>query len=478
MLKYFTGRSLFAFDLLFVVSVAGAIFINHNITLVITLLSCAPLAYLAMMGKLKMPSKPVLGVAGIFIAYLVTVQVLTVVHTGLPPGVSPTGRYFFPDQLHMLGIAIVLVGALRVENSVDLFKAMRIALPPTMMLIFAALSYDMFNSAADNCRIVGLTFMPFTPASFFSSLTLLSFVGWSQFGRAERMIRCALISMSIVVVAAYTGSRGVAMALSICVAVMFLFSLYLRRNSPAPRPIAILASFLVGLLLSAAVEQTTDCPSITRFIDTFDSVGIVLSGSPAEVQALSFIESTPPAVSTANALVAGEAIADEADVAVEQTIVVASAADDMSSPAAGLSDASISQRLQFWKLGWESFKASPWLGHGVFIEQALLSGKFHHTHVHNQYLSWLLWGGLPMVLLGLGFVFGIVFFVRRASGFDAMAIILATSLMLALSLTTDSLLRFDVYIAMHILLSLMGVALATRLSNENKCDSAVPSMRV
>ena len=474
MLKYFFDRSLFSFDLLFVASVAGAIFINHNITLVITLLSCAPLAQLAMTGKLKMPSKLLLGVAGVFLVYLVTVQILTVVHPGLPPGVSPTERYFFPDQLHLLGIAIVLIGALRVENSVDLFKAMRIALPPTMLLIFAALTYDMFKSATDPCRVVGLTFMPFTPASFFSSLTLLSFAGWSRLSRAERAIRYALISMSIVVVAAYTGSRGVAMALTVCLAVMLLFSLIRHRSRATPKALFILVSILIGLLSSAAVEQTTGCHAITRFTGTFDSVGKVLLGSTDEVQSLSFSEIAAPATSEPNTAGVRKAIAVGTEKAVEPAIFAASATDRVSSSIAALSDASISLRLQFWNLGWESFMASPWLGHGIFVEPVLLSDEFGFTHVHNQYLSWLLWGGVPMLVLGLGFVFALVFFVRRAAKFDALAIVLATSAMLAISLATDSFLRFDVYIAMHILMSLIGVALSVQFSNENGHDSVVP----
>ena len=457
MLKHIASRPLFAFDLLFVVSVALAIFINHNITLVVTLLSCTSLVYLALSGKLKMPSMPLLGVAGVFLCYLVTVQILTVVHTGLPPDVSPKERYFFPDQLHLLGVVIVLTGMLRIANFMDLFAAIRLALPATLVLIFMVLSYLMFMSTTDSCRITGFTFMPFTPALFFSSLTLLSFAGWSRLARAERMVRYALISLSIVVVAAYTQSRGISIALALCLTAMTLFTLVRHRDKAVPNPFLILVSIFAGFLLCGVIEGATGCPAVTRTTDTLETMGIVVQDGISKTAALATSETAAPAGS--------ETVQPGTNEAARPFSGEVAPPELMPLPVVAPTVGNIFERLRFWKLGWDRFRASPWFGHGVFYEQVLLFEEYGHTHVHDQYLSWLLWGGIPMLCLGFVFLFAAVFFVMRSSKFDALTIILATSAIMAISLVTDSFFRFDVYVFMHILLGMIGVGLSGQLMN-------------
>lgn len=448
MMKFLLQRPLFIFDILLIASVIGISYLGKSYPTYLYIWTLTPIIYLALIGKLKLFDKTYLGYVFVVLPYLLYSQVLVIFNTGLAPGVTPIEVHFIPDNLYPAAITLLLIGALRILNAVDIFKALRIALPPVTAFVFILLSYDMFKSNTDVCRILGRTFLPFTPALFFSSITLLSFVGWSRLKPFERFYRYTLIPQSTLVVLAYTGSRGVALAFAICLGTLFFFTLVWRGNSDQPKPMLILVSGIMGLLLCALVELTTGCPAFMRVFGIFDALGLLIPSS-APVAEVSLIPSA-----SANALF---------------TLVSNASAETGQSNlslAATTTYSNIFLRLHFWQLGWEAFMAAPWTGYGIFYEQALLFKEYGHTHVHNQYLSWLIWGGFPALCLGLAFLFAIVPFALRAAKFDALMIILATSVIMALSNFVDSYLRMDTYAFMHIILALLGLGIATQFEKE------------
>ncbi len=448
MMKSLLQRPLFIFDILLIASVIGGSYLGKHYPHYIQMWTLMPIVGLALIWKLKIVDKTYLSFVAMALPYLAYSQFLILFNNGLLPGIDPKEGHFMLDKLYPMAITILLVGTLRIYNAVDLFKALRIALPPTTALVFALLTYDMFKSSTDVCRILGLTFLPFTPALFFSSVTILSFVGWSRLNRIERLYRYILVSMSIVVVLAYTGSRGIALAFAVCLGAIILFTLLWRRGREQPKPLLLIVSVLFGVLLCAVVEAITGCAVFMRFIGTLDVLKFFFPNDSVNTVGSIVLSGPSEAVAILVANTSGETG--------QSTLNLAKST----------SHTSIFLRLYFWELGWESIKAAPWLGHGIFYEQTLLFKNFGHTHVHNQYLSWLIWGGIPALCLGLSFLFAVVPFALRAPKFDALVIILATSAMMALSVVVDSFLRIDTYVFMHIMLALVGLGLSTQLAKE------------
>jgi ABC-type multidrug transport system fused ATPase/permease subunit len=61
-------------------------------------------------------------------------------------------------------------------------------------------------------------------------------------------------------------------------------------------------------------------------------------------------------------------------------------------------------RVELWKIAFDKISKKPWLGYGYAAEAKMINGQIAETsltHFHNQFLSWLIWGGI------LGFISGV-----------------------------------------------------------------------
>lgn len=70
-----------------------------------------------------------------------------------------------------------------------------------------------------------------------------------------------------------------------------------------------------------------------------------------------------------------------------------------------LADYGISSRAQHWPAAWQAFMDKPWLGHGLRNETAALApylpaGVVPLTTAHQQFLSFLVWAGVPGLVSG------------------------------------------------------------------------------
>jgi hypothetical protein len=71
-------------------------------------------------------------------------------------------------------------------------------------------------------------------------------------------------------------------------------------------------------------------------------------------------------------------------------------------------------RPLLWAQALERIREAPLLGYGMLNEPALINGDF--PHYHEQYLSWLIWGGPLMLISGLVMLFApLVTFAPRRS---------------------------------------------------------------
>ncbi len=70
-------------------------------------------------------------------------------------------------------------------------------------------------------------------------------------------------------------------------------------------------------------------------------------------------------------------------------------------------------RVEIWKNAVDAISASPIYGYGQMAEREIASRDFKYfedfIHVHNQFLSWLIWSGIFGLISGLIFIFGLSF---------------------------------------------------------------------
>src|SRR5690606_34480844 len=69
-----------------------------------------------------------------------------------------------------------------------------------------------------------------------------------------------------------------------------------------------------------------------------------------------------------------------------------------------IKDPSIALRLDMWTVSWEAIRQAPVLGHGALSLRPIIEEKFGFEHNHNQYLAWLVTGGVVFLIIGLCFL--------------------------------------------------------------------------
>jgi O-antigen ligase len=126
-----------------------------------------------------------------------------------------------------------------------------------------------------------------------------------------------------------------------------------------------------------------------------------------------------------------------------------------------VTDYGISTRAQHWPAAWHAFLEQPWLGYGFLQEHAVLvqhlpAGAPVLPTAHQQFLSFLLWAGLPGLLTGSLFIALPVLMAWR-NGRGRVALYAATTLSLPLMLhgLTDTLLDDLRIVSFHLMMTVL-----------------------
>lgn len=85
-------------------------------------------------------------------------------------------------------------------------------------------------------------------------------------------------------------------------------------------------------------------------------------------------------------------------------------------------NSSVLQRVELWKNSWQAFLEKPWTGYGLGRNKSALNRQLDRIDsplrrdmgCHNQFLSYLLMGGVPLLLVFLFFYASPVLFVKRS----------------------------------------------------------------
>lgn len=124
---------------------------------------------------------------------------------------------------------------------------------------------------------------------------------------------------------------------------------------------------------------------------------------------------------------------------------------------ANQSDRSTGLRLGFAYQGMIALQDNLFFGVGAHIEphlaQAVLSG---HMHLHNNYLSWLIWGGLITLTAGLIWLFAPVVLIKKSHNFTIAIPYLMIALLWSVSLLFDSFFSWKNFTYVYIALICLG----------------------
>ncbi len=376
--------------------------------------------------------------AGLFFLYSVT---LLYFYPGLSPDVK---RPINPGlELYIVGFSMLLVGYFRSLQIKNLLERFQQVVPLALLTAFLVLSAYMF-AGLDGCRVRVAAPWPFVPALIFTTLTFLLLVGWEKQTRFQRLIRLLIVSLSIVVVLAYTGSRGVAAGELLLFAALGVLRLWRRFRSGLPTLVQIGAAVGIGLALSLLTGVVTGCGNFDRW------------------RAISEVQSKDQ--SQTSIAVPLESVSDIISQPLQSdTALTATAASDRPFS----SDEAISIRVSMWRVSLDAIKQAPFFGHGALSLKPIIQDKFGYEHNHNQYLAWLVTGGVFYLAVGLIFLSTPFFISKGLVPSDRAIIILAVTVLWGGAMMFDAFFSLKFYLHYYCLLIGFIFALAKSAAPTN-----------
>lgn len=430
-------------DLLFVTGLAVALFLGSKVTPLLVLAGVFPIPFLIQTLKDRayhVPIKALLIPFALYFGYcLVALFFFTGLEASDPRPVNPSVEFY---AVAIVMLAVGLVRGLQVRQLADRFRSL---MPWLLIGCFIILSVMMFAGIRDACRVRGLAPWPFIPALLFSTLSFISLVGWERLTIRERWLRVVLMALSIVVSTTFTGSRGVAVAQTGVFAILFLFGLFPSFKGRIPSLPHLVSATIIGLTISVAAGMVIDCAPASRFTSSLDTLKAM---SLRKTEPMKEATPTPQMPSSVEQATAGHMRHAAPQVEVRQAAEVAAAN-------------AISQRLAMWETSIAAIKEQPVFGHGSLYLQKLIHATYGYEHNHNQYLTWLVTGGVLQLTLGLIFL-AIPWFVSTGlSTADRFLLTTGVSVFWGLTMMFDSFLNLKFYT--HYFCLLLGVVYA--LSN-------------
>ena len=194
---------------------------------------------------------------------------------------------------------------------------------------------------SDGCRVSGLNNQVFFAPLAMTTLAIM----WMAIGdpRSQKTlaISATMIAASIIASTAFAETRGIFVAQMATFGVMFVFLFITGKRTLA---VAVAVGAVGGFALGYLIDALSACDFTARTVK--------YTQSPSE---------------------------------------------------AIVSDGGSGPRIRMWKAALGAIVEAPLFGHGVAYEFRLTGGP-RHPHVHNIYLSWLVWGGVFSFLSGMAFL--------------------------------------------------------------------------
>ena len=300
-----------------------------------------------------------------------------------------------------------------------------------------------------SCRVAGYTFNPLGTAALLLLVGFLQLSLGYQLGGVCKILSWVLLGLVIYAILGPAGSRMPFFAGMIGV---LLFSIYgLRVEGLKTSGLFLLTTLSVFALSMAVSLNFKDCGLKGRLNENLETVRLIFqSGDQVVIDDVKDVLplQLPEAVSVAVISPVAESVAG----LVEDEIVQEVAPTPLDQVNAMGMPSSEGQRFVLWLTALEQWKHQKLMGYGNSNEKSVLglSGT-GQPHAHSQMLSWLVSGGVLLLISGLVFVSSSI--VRS----ENIILALLSLLPIAVSQLTDSLLN------LHPMIVSISVALPSAL---------------
>lgn len=432
-------------DLAFIFSAVLAAVLGRYTIYLLVIFSLLPLIFSGLkqlLGRLKLI--PV-AAAIVTLAYFLLNLIYLYFYTGLPSGQTAPPNPSF--EFYAVGVLVLVLSTSRGLMMVNASATTKECLPFALLATFLVLTvYAVVDPTGDG-RVQAETPWPFVPALLFTTWAFLSLLDWKHLPPKSRLVRLGGLSLSILVVNGYTGSRGIGIAQFSMLFVMGVASLLPRFVGALPKLREIGAAVIVGLALFGVHQLATSGGAFHRGQHIFNLVNQYLQSAEKYVA---------PLFATPVEAKAAEMIA-------EAPVAQANASQPVSTALS--EDASISVRFEMWEVSIEHIWQAPIFGHGAMSLKPIIQDQFGHQHTHNQYLSWLVTGGAFLLSIGLLFLTVPYLATQCLPPADRLIVLLATAGLWGISMMFDSFLSLKFFF--HYYCALIGIITALSVSRRS-----------
>ena len=286
------------------------------------------------------------------------------------------------DQDYLIMLIVTLPIICLAAHGRDHPKQVLAGLQIGLALTIVFLGWNYFHNI---CRTAGLVFNPLGTSGLLLWLGFALASFWPMLSAGQRYVTGIILTFCIVAVVGFTGSRMAFYSLTL---LLILTVLALARRSfhrDTIKHISII--FLMAIALTYRFDTIKPCGFTDRIGDTFRTISIMAAHA----------EETPTAPTDVSQ--------NNADTNLTQDIL------DAGVPSSeGL-------RLAQWAAALQVIPKAWIFGHGAMNERAVLepiSGNAQ-PHAHNQYISWLVTGGILGLISGLFIYLSLLIATRNKS---------------------------------------------------------------
>ncbi|WLS01464.1 O-antigen ligase family protein [Shinella oryzae] len=362
-------------DIAFIAGITFALLLGEKVVYLVLVAGIIPIPFLLKNNirlKMKASKYRIIIPSTIYFGY----NLLTYFFfTGLEPEKQ---RPVNPDlELYVIGIAILVASIVRGLLTKDLAQRFALVTPWALLASFLFLG-ALFTThlPIEGCvRVQGAAAWPFIPALIFTTLSMLSLTGWREMSIRQRNLRLLVVSLSIVVVTILTASRGIAIAQVIALGCFLIFGSIPKFRSSMPSWRQLGSAIALGILLATSIGLSTGCGM--RMISVFSVIPLL---KPAATEA---VTSSPVLPAGMKENPRGQ---------------------DFDVQEIKKKDLSAGERFEMWETAIDAIRQAPLFGHGSLYLQPLITERYGYQHNHNQYLSWLVMGGVISLVIGLVFL--------------------------------------------------------------------------
>lgn len=365
-------------------------------------------------------------------------------------------------------IAALLVGLLYVffEVGEDIPRIFQKSVPVIVIISFCGLTADYLLT--NSCRVSGLNNLVFFGPLILTTLAIMWMAVSNPKSQRTVFVSALMIAASVVASTAYAGTRGIFVAQFATFGVLFVYLIVTGKRSLAA---AVAVGAVGGLASGYLIDVLSACNFSARTLkfvqssvdaigaaigDVISSVQSASTSSAAHDEVVGAVQSTPPSNAAVDEVVSAVQSTPTSSDAVGEAISSVQSTPSLS--AAIDSESSASQRVRLWQAALGAFAEAPIFGHGVSYEFQL-TGPIQ-PHVHNIYLSWLVWGGVFSLLSGMAFLLSTVLYrLSELFRYDRFLMVCALPVFWGFAQVFDSFLILAYFFVLYMFYSFLAVYL-------------------